>query len=34
MKFDFQKIADGLLFGLGGGLGYALFQLLAAKLSG
>jgi hypothetical protein len=31
MKFDFQKIADGLLFGLGGGIGYAIFELIATK---
>lgn len=31
MKIDAQQIINGLLFGLGGGLGYALFQMIAAK---
>lgn len=32
MKLDLQTLINGLLFGLGGGLGYALFQLIASKL--
>lgn len=31
MKIDFQQCINGLLFGLGGGLGYALFVMIAAK---
>ena len=31
MKLELQQCVNGLLFGLGGGLGYALFQLIAAK---
>jgi hypothetical protein len=31
MKFDLQRLADGLLFGLGGGLGFALWQMIAEK---
>jgi hypothetical protein len=31
MKLELQQIINGLMFGLGGGLGYALFQMIAAK---
>lgn len=31
MKIDAQQLINGILFGLGGGLGYALFQMIAAK---
>lgn len=31
MKIDMQQLVNGLLFGIGGGLGYALFQMIAAK---
>lgn len=31
MKVDMQRFIDGLLFGLGGGIGYALFELIATK---
>lgn len=31
MKLDLQQLINGLLFGLGGGLGYALFQIAASK---
>jgi hypothetical protein len=31
MKLDMQQAINGLLFGLGGGIGYALFQLIAEK---
>lgn len=31
MKIDAQRLIDGLLFGLGGGIGYAIFQLIAEK---
>ncbi len=32
MKLDPQQLLNGLLFGLGGGIGYALFELIAARL--
>lgn len=31
MKIDMQQLANGLLFGLGGGIGYAIFQMIADK---
>lgn len=31
MKLDAQQLVNGLLFGLGGGIGYALFELIASK---
>lgn len=31
MKLDPQQIISGLLFGLGGGIGYAVFQMIADK---
>lgn len=31
MKLDAQQLLNGLLFGLGGGIGYAIFQMIAAK---
>lgn len=31
MKIDAQQIINGLLFGIGGGIGYALFQMIADK---
>lgn len=31
MKIDAQRFIDGLLFGLGGGIGYALFEMIATK---
>lgn len=31
MKVEMQQLLNGLLFGIGGGLGYALFEMLATK---
>ena len=31
MKIDMQQLVSGLLFGIGGGLGFALFQMIAEK---
>jgi drug/metabolite transporter (DMT)-like permease len=31
MKLDFQQFINGLLFGLGGGMGYGLYTLLMSK---
>lgn len=31
MKIDAQQIINGLLFGFGGGFGFALFELAASK---
>jgi hypothetical protein len=31
MKLDAQQLISGLLFGLGGGIGYAIFELIATK---
>lgn len=31
MKLDLQQIVNGLLFGLGGGIGYAIFVMIAEK---
>jgi hypothetical protein len=31
MKLDAQQIINGLLFGLGGGIGFALFEWIAAR---
>lgn len=31
MKLDLQQIVNGLLFGLGGGIGYAIFAMIAEK---
>jgi hypothetical protein len=31
MKLDAQQLINGLLFGLGGGIGYAIFEIIATK---